>query len=155
MREIESQAIAAQQQISLVRTQLGSKQREMRLAQLTRSEISSLPPDTAVYEGVGKMYDSLYPLPVYPLGHLAGLITPLAGSSPCPSRRSRISWARRSRKLRRRSRLWESGCTTSRRLQRTARSTSRRCSKGPVNDLNEGQDWTTGFVRLEWVPQIL
>lgn len=56
MREIESQAIAAQQQISLVRSQLASKQREMRLAQLTRNEISSLPPDTAVYEGVGKMY---------------------------------------------------------------------------------------------------
>lgn len=56
MREIESQAIAAQQQISLVRTQAASKQREMRLAQLTRSEIASLPSDTAVYEGVGKMY---------------------------------------------------------------------------------------------------
>lgn len=56
MREIESQAIAAQQQITLVRTQLASKQREMRLAQLTRSEMASLPADTAVYEGVGKMY---------------------------------------------------------------------------------------------------
>ncbi|KAK4211407.1 putative prefoldin subunit 1 [Rhypophila decipiens] len=57
--KIESQAIAAQQQIGLVRTQLAGKQREMRLAQLTRSEISSLPPDTAVYEGVGKMFVSL------------------------------------------------------------------------------------------------
>lgn len=56
VREIESQAIAAQQQISLVRTQVASKQREMRLAQLTRSEIASLPSETAVYEGVGKMY---------------------------------------------------------------------------------------------------
>lgn len=63
MREIESQAIAAQQQISLVRSQLASKQREMRLAQLTRNEISSLPPDTAVYEGVGKMYVPSPPLP--------------------------------------------------------------------------------------------
>jgi chaperonin cofactor prefoldin len=34
---------------------MAAKQREMRLAQLTRSEISSLPPDTGVYEGVGKM----------------------------------------------------------------------------------------------------
>lgn len=56
VREIESQAIAAQQQITLVRTQLASKQREMRLAQLTRSEMASLPADTAVYEGVGKMF---------------------------------------------------------------------------------------------------
>ncbi|KAK4230706.1 ceramidase-domain-containing protein [Podospora fimiseda] len=55
VREIESQAIAAQQQIGLVRAHLASKQREMRLAQLTRSELSSLPPDTPVYEGVGKM----------------------------------------------------------------------------------------------------
>lgn len=60
MREIESQAIAAQQQISLVRTQIAAKQREMRLAQLTRSEISALPNDTDVYEGVGKMYDSAF-----------------------------------------------------------------------------------------------
>ncbi|KAK4188002.1 ceramidase-domain-containing protein [Podospora australis] len=59
VREIESQAIAAQQQIGLVRTQLASKQREMRLAQLTRGEISTLPPDTAVYEGVGKMFVGL------------------------------------------------------------------------------------------------
>lgn len=55
MREIESQAMAAQQQIGLVRTQLSSKHREMRLAELTRREISSLPPDTPIYEGVGKM----------------------------------------------------------------------------------------------------
>jgi hypothetical protein len=55
VREIESQAIAAQQQISLVRTQMAAKQREKRLAQLTRSEMSMLPPETRVYEGVGKM----------------------------------------------------------------------------------------------------
>jgi len=55
LREIEAQSVATQQQISLVRTQMGAKQREMRLAQLTRREISSLPPDTGVYEGVGKM----------------------------------------------------------------------------------------------------
>jgi chaperonin cofactor prefoldin len=55
LREIEAQSVATQQQISLVKTQMGAKQREMRLTQLTRSEISSLPPDTGVYEGVGKM----------------------------------------------------------------------------------------------------
>ena len=61
MREIESQAIAAQQQIGLVRTQLAARQREMRLAQLTLAEISTLPPDTPVYEGVGKM--CVFPCP--------------------------------------------------------------------------------------------
>lgn len=55
VREIETQAIQAQQQISLVRTQLAGKQREKRLVQLTQSEISSLPVETPIYEGVGKM----------------------------------------------------------------------------------------------------
>ncbi|KAK8056742.1 hypothetical protein PG993_001969 [Apiospora rasikravindrae] len=59
VREIESQSIVAQQQIALVRTQQASKQREMRMAQLTRSEIASLPKDTGVYEGVGKMFVAL------------------------------------------------------------------------------------------------
>ncbi|KAI1214021.1 Prefoldin [Annulohypoxylon truncatum] len=59
LREVETQAIAAQQQISLVRTQQASKQRELRMAQLTRTEVSALPPDTNVYEGVGKMFVAL------------------------------------------------------------------------------------------------
>ena len=65
MREIETQAVVAQQQIAVVRTQQASKQREMRMAQLTRSEVDALPPNTAIYEGVGKMFvPFLYPLPV-------------------------------------------------------------------------------------------
>ncbi|KAH8893723.1 Prefoldin beta-like protein [Thozetella sp. PMI_491] len=56
VREIEAQSIAAQQQIGLARTQLTGKQREVRLAQLTQNEISSLPASTPVYEGVGKMF---------------------------------------------------------------------------------------------------
>lgn len=62
LREIEAQSVATQQQISLARTQMGAKQREMRLAQLTQSEISSLPRDTGVYEGVGKMFVAI-PVP--------------------------------------------------------------------------------------------
>lgn len=56
VREIESQAIAAQQQIGLARTQMTAKQREQRLVKLTLSEMASLPEDAVVYEGVGKMY---------------------------------------------------------------------------------------------------
>ncbi|KAI8629299.1 Prefoldin beta-like protein [Xylariaceae sp. FL1651] len=59
LREVETQAIASQQQIALTRTQQASKQREMRMAQLTRTELSSLSPDTNVYEGVGKMFISI------------------------------------------------------------------------------------------------
>ncbi|KAI2620779.1 Prefoldin beta-like protein [Xylaria nigripes] len=58
LREVETQAIASQQQIALTRTQQATRQREMRMAQLTRTEISSLPADTNVYEGVGKMFVS-------------------------------------------------------------------------------------------------
>lgn len=63
MHEIESQALAAQQQIGLARTQMTAKQREQRLVRLTLSEMASLPEDAVVYEGVGKMYVDLIPLP--------------------------------------------------------------------------------------------
>jgi chaperonin cofactor prefoldin len=56
VQEIESRAIAAQQQISIVKTQIATKQRDIRLLQLTSSELGSLSKDTNVYEGVGKMY---------------------------------------------------------------------------------------------------
>ena len=45
----------AQQQINVVKSQIAVKQRDIRLLQLTSSEVSSLPKDTNVYEGVGKM----------------------------------------------------------------------------------------------------
>lgn len=54
-REIETQAVAAQQQIGLARTQMSAKQREQRLVRLTLSELATLPEDAVVYEGVGKM----------------------------------------------------------------------------------------------------
>ncbi|KAM5505378.1 hypothetical protein McanMca71_001288 [Microsporum canis] len=56
VQEIESQAVAAQQQINVVRTQITTKQREMRLLELTSGEIGQVPKGTNVYEGVGKMF---------------------------------------------------------------------------------------------------
>lgn len=55
VHEIESQALAAQQQIGVARGQMAGKQREQRLVKLTLSEMASLPEDAVVYEGVGKM----------------------------------------------------------------------------------------------------
>ena len=55
MREIETQAVAAQQQIGLARSQMTGKQREQRLVRLTLSELSGLADETVVYEGIGKM----------------------------------------------------------------------------------------------------
>lgn len=53
--EIQTQALKTQQELALGRSQLAGKQREMRMTQLTLKEMSSLDPDTPVYEGVGKM----------------------------------------------------------------------------------------------------
>jgi hypothetical protein len=73
VREIESQAIAAQQQIGLARTQMTAKQREQRLVKLTLSEMASLPEDAVVYEGVGKMY---VPCPKPPRYHTSSIPNP-------------------------------------------------------------------------------
>ncbi|KAI1929600.1 hypothetical protein LOZ65_001688 [Ophidiomyces ophidiicola] len=55
VQEIEAQAIASQQQIGLVKSQITAKQRDMRLSELTSNELGQVPPNTNVYEGVGKM----------------------------------------------------------------------------------------------------
>ncbi|EFZ03184.1 proteinrelated to prefoldin subunit 1 [Metarhizium robertsii ARSEF 23] len=59
-REIETQAVAAQQQIGLARTQMAAKQREQRLVSLTLSELASLPEEAVVYEGVGKILTNVF-----------------------------------------------------------------------------------------------
>ncbi|RGP58143.1 prefoldin subunit 1 [Fusarium longipes] len=59
VQEIESQALVAQQQIGLARTQMASKQREQRLVKLTTNELASLPSHAVVYEGVGKIREHI------------------------------------------------------------------------------------------------
>ncbi|KAI6246240.1 putative prefoldin subunit [Erysiphe necator] len=56
LQEIKIQAAQAQQQIDLVQSQIRSKQREIRMLDLTSKEVTSLPPSTNVYQGVGKMF---------------------------------------------------------------------------------------------------
>ncbi|KAI9790279.1 MAG: hypothetical protein M1816_005304 [Peltula sp. TS41687] len=58
IREIETQAVVAQQQINIVKAQIAAKQRDLRLLQLTSNEVTDLPKDTKAYEGVGKMFVS-------------------------------------------------------------------------------------------------
>lgn len=55
LQEIETRALASQQQIGITKAQLTAKQREIRMLQLTSKEVSELPSETRVYEGVGKM----------------------------------------------------------------------------------------------------
>ena len=54
--EIESQATNAQREINIVKTAVASKQRDIRMLELTSSEIKVLEKDTNIYEGVGKMW---------------------------------------------------------------------------------------------------
>jgi prefoldin subunit 1 len=54
--EIEQKSIQSSQQITLVKQQIATKNREGRKLQLTATEVGALPRDTHVYEGVGKMY---------------------------------------------------------------------------------------------------
>ncbi|KAI5780545.1 Prefoldin [Geopyxis carbonaria] len=56
MLEIESRAQFSHQQLQIVKAQMAAKQRDIRLLQLTSRELSTLPPQTKVYEGVGKMF---------------------------------------------------------------------------------------------------
>lgn len=54
-QEIESQAISAQREINIVKTTISSKQRDVRMLELTSSEVKQLSENTKIYEGVGKM----------------------------------------------------------------------------------------------------
>jgi len=56
LQEIEQKAAFSQQQIGIVKAQIAAKNREGRILQLTSSEVASLPEETNVYEGVGKMF---------------------------------------------------------------------------------------------------
>ncbi|EPS33545.1 hypothetical protein PDE_08507 [Penicillium oxalicum 114-2] len=56
LQEIEARAIASQQQIGVTKAQITTKQRDIRMLQLTSKELAGLPSETPVYEGVGKMF---------------------------------------------------------------------------------------------------
>ncbi|MCJ1223669.1 hypothetical protein MMC12_000312 [Toensbergia leucococca] len=56
VQEIEAQAISAQREINIVKNTVSTKQRDVRMLELTTTELKQLPKDTNVYEGVGKMF---------------------------------------------------------------------------------------------------
>ncbi|MCJ1297242.1 hypothetical protein MMC08_000028 [Hypocenomyce scalaris] len=49
VQEIESQAILAQREITVVKTAVSAKQRDVRLLELTTGEVKLLPKDTKVF----------------------------------------------------------------------------------------------------------
>ncbi|KAI4103960.1 MAG: hypothetical protein LQ339_004077 [Xanthoria mediterranea] len=56
VQEIETQAITAQREINVVKAAVASKQRDVRMLELTSTEVKQLNKDTKVYEGIGKMF---------------------------------------------------------------------------------------------------
>ena len=54
-QEIESQALSAQREINIVKAAITAKQRDIRMLELTSTEVKQLAQDTKVYQGVGKM----------------------------------------------------------------------------------------------------
>ncbi|PYH42104.1 putative prefoldin subunit 1 [Aspergillus saccharolyticus JOP 1030-1] len=62
LQEIEAQAISSQQQLGITKAQITTKQRDIRMLELTSKEIGELPKETRVYEGVGKMFVAV-PIP--------------------------------------------------------------------------------------------
>lgn len=62
-QEIESNALSAQREINVVKTAVAAKQRDIRMLELTSTEVKQLSKDTKVYQGVGKM---LVVVPVLP-----------------------------------------------------------------------------------------
>ncbi|KAF6227792.1 hypothetical protein HO173_011894 [Letharia columbiana] len=56
VQEIESQALSAQRDINIVKTAVAAKQRDIRMLELTSTEVKQLSKDTKVYQGVGKMF---------------------------------------------------------------------------------------------------
>ncbi|KAF3035739.1 hypothetical protein E8E11_005146 [Didymella keratinophila] len=56
LQEISQKKAFAEQQLLIVRQQKAARTREGRMLELTSAEVSSLPSETKVYEGVGKMF---------------------------------------------------------------------------------------------------
>ncbi|KAF2255535.1 Prefoldin [Trematosphaeria pertusa] len=56
LQEIGQKRAFAEQQLGIVKQQKAIKGRESRMLQLTANEVESLPKDTKVYEGVGKVF---------------------------------------------------------------------------------------------------
>jgi chaperonin cofactor prefoldin len=60
-QKLMSQAVQSQKQLSIVKTQIQSKEKERKILTLTQRELSAVPErtrgeETRMYKGVGKMY---------------------------------------------------------------------------------------------------
>ena len=86
VREIETQAAKAQHEIATVKAVMAAKQRDVRMLDLTASEMKTLPEDTPMYGGVGRMHVSPSP------SSASVPLTPAQGSSRGPGTKSKRGW---------------------------------------------------------------
>ncbi|RSH78146.1 uncharacterized protein EHS24_002602 [Apiotrichum porosum] len=57
LQQIQTQAITSQRQLQMVKAQIGSKEKERKILELTMRELATIPgDDTKMYRGVGKMF---------------------------------------------------------------------------------------------------
>ncbi|WVQ66213.1 uncharacterized protein L199_004392 [Kwoniella botswanensis] len=56
LTQIQQQAIQSQKQLSIVRAQIQSKEKEKKILSLTVRELDTVPRDGVMYKGVGKMF---------------------------------------------------------------------------------------------------
>ncbi|CAG8448896.1 4767_t:CDS:2 [Scutellospora calospora] len=54
--ELQNKLIEDNRKLTLVRSQIQTKERDKRLAELTKHELSTLKPDTRTYKSVGKAF---------------------------------------------------------------------------------------------------
>ncbi|SAM03896.1 hypothetical protein [Absidia glauca] len=54
--ELQAKYISSQQQVNTVKAQIQAKQRDRKMAELTRRELDTLESDTKTYKPVGKMF---------------------------------------------------------------------------------------------------
>ncbi|KAL1928346.1 hypothetical protein VTP01DRAFT_2702 [Rhizomucor pusillus] len=53
--ELQAKYIASTQQLNTVKAQIQARERDRKMAELTRRELDTLEPDTRTYKPVGKM----------------------------------------------------------------------------------------------------
>ncbi|KAI9278830.1 Prefoldin [Phascolomyces articulosus] len=54
--ELQAKYVASTQQLNTVKAQIQARQRDRKMAELTRRELDTLDPDTKTYKPVGKMF---------------------------------------------------------------------------------------------------
>lgn len=56
LEQIQTQAVISQRSLNVARAQIQAKEKEKKILQLTMRELGTMPPESKMYKGVGKMF---------------------------------------------------------------------------------------------------